>query len=89
MKMTDRARLVEMLKANKGMMAKNLETFWRRWAEDLASAGIDRAEVAQSMMVAALNEQIAILGAEKVVDLLKQAIAFHSQMVASNEHKAH
>ena len=80
--MTSTTKIVGLIASNRDTISENLSAFWSRWATDLASAGIDRGDVAQSLLEAAINEQIAVIGAEKFILLLEQTLAFHRQMSA-------
>ena len=78
--MTNNTEIVGLIASNRDKIAENLPAFWSRWATDLVAAGIDRADVAQSLLDAAIKEQIAVIGAEQFVQLLDQTLTFHRQM---------
>ncbi len=82
--MTNTAEIIEVIANNRGVLAQNLPAFWSRWASDLVAAGLDRGDVAQSLLEAAIKEQIAVMGAEKFVQLLDQTLTFHRQMSAGH-----
>lgn len=67
----------DVIAANKDKLPAVLHGYWHRSAGDFIAGGIERKSVADSMFTVAVMHQIAALGVDRAVALLREVADLH------------